>query len=324
MARYYKRRFRARKKASSRRYRRYRRYKRYYRRNRGRYRRKISKPEIKRAEKTCSRDITVVRPTETSGEPKSYVLFPTGLCLGIGSHDHYNWGMCIPQGTDWNNRVGRVIRPIKLRIFGNINCNRPSGAVGAYSLSVRLIVFQIRSPVQSSPDGAMPHINTDEFSPWNPRFNFGNGDVNFESGHKIFYNYYGGQFRDENQQNKPGVAASAFARYQFITRMPFREGFGKACRLLYDGVISCGVNQNLSQNRNFRIKTKCPKPMYWPWLTSANDAGLSQGCSNPIFIWWHIVPHQLEGSGMSDPGAYNKGREDFDLGFTAQLYYVDP
>lgn len=130
MARYYKRRFRSRKKAASRSYRRYRRYKRNRRRFRRRYRRKISKPEVKRAEKTCTRDITVVRPTETSGEPKSYVLFPTGLCLGIGSHDHYNWGMCISQGTDWNNRVGRVIRPIKLRIFGNINCNRPSGAGG--------------------------------------------------------------------------------------------------------------------------------------------------------------------------------------------------
>lgn len=324
MARYYRRRFKARKKASSRRYRRYRRYKRYYRRNRRRYRRKISKPEVKRAEKSVSRDITVVRPSNTDGTPKAYMLFPTGVCMVIGSSQQQNWGLAIPLGTDWNRRIGRVIRPIKLRIFGNINCNRPAGAVGAYSLSVRLIVYQLRSPVQNNPGVNLPNPNSDDFSPWNPDFSLGNGDVDYQAGHKIFYNYYAGQFQADNGAMKPGVSIDAFARYQFLTRMPFKEGFGKACKLLYDGVFSCGVDQNLRQNKNFRIKTKCPKPMIWEWNTSTNDPDLASVCSNPIYIWWHIVPHQSEGSGLSNPGAYNSGREDFDLAFTAQLYYVDP
>lgn len=324
MARYYRRRFKARKKAASRRYRRYRRYKRYYRRNRRRYRRKISKPEIKRAEKSVSRDITVVRPIGNDGSPKTYMLFPTGVCMGIGAHLHYNWGICIQPGTDWNQRVGRVIRPVKLRIFGNINCNRPAGAVGACSISFRLIVYQLRSPVQNTPGIGPLAINNDNFSPWNPDFDFGNGDVAYDSGHKIFYNYYGGRFADQDGQNKTGVSTDAFARYQFITRMPFKEGFGKACRLLYDGVFSCGFDQNLRQNKNFRIKTKCPKPLVWMWSTTTNDAPLVTPCANPIYIWWHIVPHQSEGNGMSNPDAYQSGREDYDLAFTTQLYYVDP
>lgn len=324
MARYYKRRFRSRKKAASRSYRRYRRYKRYRRRYRRYYRRKISKPEVKMAEKTCTRDITVVRPTNSDGTPKAYMLFPTSLCLAIGAHDQYNWGLAIPTGTDWNRRIGRVIRPVKLRIFGNINCNRPAGATGAYSLSVRLIVYQLRSPVQNNPGSNLPLMNTDDFSPWSPAFDWGTGDVNWQAPRKIFYNYYGGQFANANNQLKQGVSTDMFGRYQFITRMPLREGFGKACKLLYDGVLSCGVDQNLRQNKNFRIKTKCPRPMIWQWNVSNNDAGLNNGCSNPIFVWWHIVPHQSEGSGISDPAAVQTGREDFDLCYTAQLYYVDP
>lgn len=321
----FKRRYRSRKKAASRSYRRYRRYRRAKRRARSRYRRKISKPEVKMVNIDCSKAMNVDRPYNEGGEPKAFVYYTPGACCVIGSGADSNFCLAINNGVNMNQRIGNKIRPIKLRIFGNLNCAFPSGAGGPYSCSFRCLVVQMKSAIYNTGIALATVVPYQaQFSSWNPVFDPGVGDMSEETYKRFFYQQWIAQFQD-GARISPGVSSNDFARQQSIARMPFRPGFGKAFRVLYDHVYTVGMQQQRKQNINFRIKTKCPKLMEWIPSKSEVPGGFNTStnngvCVSPIYVCWFFIPHQMEHMG----GDYGLQRYNFTCSWTTQLYFVDP
>lgn len=325
MARYYKKRFKARKKAASRSYRRYRRYKRYRRRLRRNYRRKICKPEVKRVVYTTGSEFQVRRPVnEETGEPKAYTLFDPGDVLSIGSGDNagIRKTIIIQQGTGLDCRIGNKIRPVKLRVFGNVNMPDTDIWNVPRSASFRCLIVQMRYHQLGAGEGNLPNINEPAFSDWNP-VSDADGMMLPETHRRFFYVYYMDQFMD-NGVRSYGTSIQNFGANQFLAKSPFREGFGRNVKVLYDHVFTVGTQQNRKQCVNFRIKTKVPDVMVWNLPKPPQPATLLRNVTNtpvrnPIYICWFFIPHN-----PNDPGAPQYSQVAYDLNYTVELSYVDP
>lgn len=223
-----------------------------------------------------------------------------------------------------DERIGNYIRPVKLRIFGNLNTPYTSGPTGPIAFSARCMVVQLKSLAFG--DGLVVgprEAYSAHFNGWNPVFDPGVGDLSFETHKRWFYQQFFSNYQDGDRIS-PGVAAVNFGRSQILSKMPFRPGFGRAVRVLYDHTYQVGTRQGLKQNVSFRIKTKVPRVMAWVPNKTANPGDFSvvteHTCNNPVYIVWFFIPHQMEDVN----GQYDRQRYDVELSYTVQLYYVDP
>lgn len=328
MARYYRRRFKARKVSSRRRFKRYNRKRRYRRRYKRSYRRKISKPEVKYVERVNAVTFQSYRPY-SGDEPKAYVLTDPGICCGIGSRDMDNATHKIFQGVLGTQRIGDLIRPIKLRIWGNLTHMVTSSCQGPTSATFRLLVLQMKNaPWNHDNDNASYEINDYRFNSWNPVFDKTTGLMTYETIKRLFLHNYYAAYLDDQYHAEQGVSIENFQVIQQYSMMPFRNGFSRAFDVLYSKNFTIGTENGLKDNINFRIKTKVPRPMRWianknsslNQYTEDAPANDNVPCINPIYICWFYLPHQCDGIYLEDDPKVFK----WTISYSWQLFFVDP
>lgn len=278
-----------------------------YRRFRRRVNRKI---EYKRIESSVLYNFTTS--SKKIGDLNRYFQiidpFPYGVyCIGYLSvgYEKAIQGKYIQTGYGYNQRVGRKINPVKLRIYGAINILPPTnvpggeaapaytGQVYAQRVFVRMIVFQVRNG------------NT-EYTPAQEQFSSVNPYVTL-----IQNGYYNG-IETQNYFLDEGWFARMFSKNATMTsisrpsgddfvewhgydlmeaedpywqnaylKSPYRLGIGASVRILKDKLY--GVTPQTSQSIPFRFKTKRPSRMVWPEGKAGDDAEVTHP-KNPIYI----------------------------------------